>query len=101
MSVFPRSIKAKRELGLFEIHWDNDTSFQLPFKYVRGECPCAGCINEFTGERILDLDSIPETIVPEQMQASGNYAIKLTWSDGHSTGLYTWDHLLSICHRLG
>jgi DUF971 family protein len=31
------------------------------------------------------------------MQLVGNYAVRIHWSDGHSTGLYTWDHLLGLC----
>ncbi len=99
MALTPTQIKAHRDAGLLEMHWSDGTIFKLPFKYLRGECPCAGCIDEWTGQRILDLDTIPESIQPEQLTPSGNYAIKFTWSDGHSSGLYTWDHLLDICRR--
>lgn len=99
MAVSPTQIKAHREAGTLSLAWSDGTSYELPFKYVRGECPCAACIDEFTGARILDLDTIPESIIPEQMAMTGNYALKISWSDGHSTGLYTWDHLHTICRR--
>ena len=99
MALTPTQIKAHRDAGILEMQWSDGTIFKLPFKYLRGECPCAGCIDEWTGQRILDLDTIPESIQPEQLTPSGNYAIKFTWSDGHSSGLYTWDHLLDICRR--
>ena len=99
MATTPTQIKAHRDSGIMEIHWSDGSVFELPFKYLRGECPCAACIDEWTGKRILDLDTIPETIQPEQLTPSGNYALKFTWSDGHSSGLYTWDHLLSVCQR--
>ena len=95
----PTQIRALRDAGTLSLGWSDGTHFELPFKYVRGECPCAACIDEFTGVRILDLDTIPETIIPEQLAMSGNYALKISWSDGHSTGLYTWEHLYQISRR--
>lgn len=99
MSITPTKIRAHRDTGLMELEWSNGSKFELPFKYLRGECPCAACIDEWTGQRILDLDTIPETIQPEQMTPSGNYALKFVWSDGHNSGLYTWDHLYEVCRR--
>ena len=99
MTLSPTQIQANRSKGTLSLTWSDNSKYELPFKYVRGECPCAACIDEFTGERILDLDTIPDSIVPENLAMSGNYALKISWSDGHSTGLYTWDHLHLICHR--
>lgn len=100
MALTPTQIKAHRDTGTLVLGWSDGSTYELPFKYVRGECPCAACIDEFTGARILDLNSIPDTIIPEQMAMSGNYALKISWSDNHSSGLYTWEHLLNICRRL-
>jgi len=97
----PTNIRALREQGIFEFHWEDGRVSRLPFRYVRGECPCASCIDEWTGRRLLDLDTIPEDIKPTECSFTGNYALKIAWSDGHSTGLYTWDHLAEICQRHG
>ena len=101
MAPTPTQIQARRESGILVLGWNDGSKFELPFKYVRGECPCAACIDEFTGERILDLNTIPDSIIPVEMSMSGNYALKIVWSDQHSTGLYTWEHLWNICRRLG
>ena len=50
-------------------------------------------MNEFTGERILNPETIPESILPTGVTFSGNYALKIDWADGHNTGIYTWEHL--------
>src|SRR5579863_8104880 len=95
----PTNIKAVKERRSFEIHWDDGSVYELPFKFVRGECPCASCIEEWTGRRLLDLNTISDDIMPTGMSFTGNYALKIGWSDGHATGLYTWDHLADICRR--
>lgn len=92
----PTHLRAHKETGLFELEWRDGTSANVPFALLRGRCPCASCVNEITGERILDLSTIPETIAPTKLGFSGNYALKISWSDGHSTGLYTWDLLAEI-----
>ena len=97
----PHGIKALQEQRCLELTWEDGSVCRLPYKYVRGECPCAACIEEWTGRRLLDLDTVPDDIKPLQISFTGNYAIKIAWSDGHSTGLYTWDHLADICRRHG
>jgi len=89
----PEKIRAIRQQGVLEILWPGEALRQYPFKFLRCECPCASCVNEFTGERILNPDSIPETIAPVGMSFSGNYALKIEWADGHNTGIYTWEQL--------
>ena len=95
----PTNIRALKEQGILELQWDDGSVCRVPFKYVRGECPCASCIEEWTGRRLLDLDTVPDEIKPTQLSFTGNYALKIVWSDGHSTGLYTWDHLAEICRQ--
>ena len=96
MSQPPTSIRALQDEGELEITWQDGSVHHLPFKDLRCQCPCASCVDELSGRRTLDVDSIPESIKPMDMQFSGNYAVKITWNDGHNTGLYTWDHLQRI-----
>uniref|UniRef100_K3WHC3 Gamma-butyrobetaine hydroxylase-like N-terminal domain-containing protein n=1 Tax=Globisporangium ultimum (strain ATCC 200006 / CBS 805.95 / DAOM BR144) TaxID=431595 RepID=K3WHC3_GLOUD len=63
---------------------------------LRARCRCAQCIDEFTGEQILDPASIADDIHPTAVQRKGNYAFAVTWSDGHTSSLYTYDHLTKI-----
>jgi len=93
MSVVPLQIRALSAEKALEVVWGPGDCRRYPFVFLRGVCPCANCINEWTGERILDLETIPETIAPSGIQFSGNYALKIQWNDGHSTGLYSWEML--------
>ncbi|MFN0198247.1 MAG: DUF971 domain-containing protein [Planctomycetaceae bacterium] len=92
----PQNIRALREDRILELVWSPNRVDRLPFRVVREYCPCATCIDEITGQRILDVSRIPDDIQPTSMNFCGNYAIKIVWSDGHSTGLYTWDHLSQL-----
>ena len=92
----PTQIRAHTSRGVFELQWGDGTRFEVPFKLLRANCPCASCVDEHTGVRILDPATIPDDIAPTGMSFTGNYALKIVWNDRHSTGLYTWDHLAEI-----
>ena len=68
-----------------------------PANLVCGECRCAACVDELTGVRTLDISSIADDIIIDDMQLVGNYALRIDWSDGHSTGLYSWKLLRALC----
>lgn len=93
---FPSHIRAHKSTGQLELEWPGSPAVEVPFRLVRERCPCASCIDENTGERILDPRTIPADIEPTDMSFTGNYALKIVWSDGHSTGLYTWDLLAEL-----
>ena len=97
MSLTPQALRALKDVGAFEITWSDGTSYRLPFKFVRSECPCAECVHEITGERIIKPEWIPDDICPTELSYAGNYALKITWSDRHSSGIFTWERLHSLC----
>jgi len=60
-------------------------------------CPCAQCVNETTGERMISIESIDPQVRLVSVSPVGRYALHFQWSDGHGTGLYSFDTL----HKLG
>lgn len=100
MASPPTNIKAHQEQRLFEIVWPNNLVSRLPYDFLRGRCPCAACVNEFTGVRVFDVADVTDGISIKSADFSGNYALKITWSDGHSTGIFTWDYLMQISEEL-
>lgn len=64
---------------------------------LRFACPCAGCVDELSGRRRLREESISKDVHPLAMNPMGRYAIRFDWSDGHSTGIYTYEYLRALC----
>ena len=79
--------------GRFEIEWADGATTEFGFRQLRLDCRCAGCVNEVTGERMVRGSDVPEDVHPLSAEPVGNYALRFHWSDGHSTGLYTFEHL--------
>jgi len=92
----PTSIRqtGPREL---EITWTDGHVSLYPVAYLRRACRCAACIDEWTGAQILRPDQVPEDVKPVRIDPVGRYAIHFTWSDGHTSGIYSFEHLRNIC----
>ena len=83
--------------GNLMVRWDDgsaDSKFAPVF--LRGRCPCAGCVEEWTGKRVVGEQQVPADIRPRGMHEVGRYAMQIQWSDGHDTGIYSWDYLLKL-----
>ena len=100
MSDAPTNLRAHQAEQILELTWGDDSVVRLPYAYLRGECPCAACRNEWTGERILDPSSIRPDLSLVGMEGIGNYAVRLGWNDGHSSGLYTWETLQRLSREM-
>jgi len=96
MADAPTNIRALQAEQVLELTWEDGRVDRLPYRRVRGECPCAVCRDEWTGARILDPAQVRDDIRLEGMEGIGSYAIRLAWNDGHSSGLYTWDALAKL-----
>ena len=82
-----------------EVHitWADGHRSVYTNKQLRETCPCAGCVNELTGERMLDPASVPPEIRADEVGLVGRYAVRFRWSDGHGTGLYQFQKLRAAC----
>jgi len=101
MTAGPKAIHAKRETATLDVTWGDESLVRYPFRFLRGECSCAQCVDEFTGVRTLDPASIATDIAVESMELVGSYALRIRWSDGHDTGLYTWERLRGLAADVG
>jgi DUF971 family protein len=88
----PVSLDAPMGQPWLSIEWADGFSQKIPALILRGYCPCAGCQGhggtiEFTSGHDCELRDI---------QTVGNYALSITWGDGHSAGIYSFDFLRSL-----
>jgi DUF971 family protein len=70
------------------IEWDDGHRTEYSASALRALCPCARCVDELTGVRLLDPGSVPGDLTQLDVRLVGNYALSLRFSDGHETGIY-------------
>ena len=92
----PQSLKKADERTL-NIIWEDGHESLYDTSYLRENCTCAACQDEWTGERKLLPGQLPRAVVPVAIDSVGQYGLKIKWNDGHSTGIYTYEHLLKLC----
>ena len=88
----PQDLPCAFDLGAagLEILWADGETRGIPARDLRIACPCAACRDEVTGARLLDPEAVPLTVAPTRIWSVGNYAIGIAFSDGHGSGIYTY-----------
>ena len=94
-SVFPTRVQRLPERRILAITWEDGQVCEYPYDYLRGYCPCADCQGHFS--RGLEFQAPPQPVTPLSIRQVGNYAIAITWSDGHDTGIYRFELLRRLC----
>ena len=95
MKPIPQSIKASE--GNVTIQWSDGHTSAYSGRVLRLACRCAACIDEWSHEVTIQPDHIPSIVKADKIEVVGNYALHFTWSDGHTTGIYSYDYLRSLC----
>lgn len=96
MDTAPVSI-AQAGPGTLKIVWKDGHESLYPVRLLRLACRCAHCIDEHTGRPILRPESVPADVRPVRVNAVGRYALAFEWSDGHDSGITTYELLREIC----
>lgn len=89
-------LKIKSDENVVFLKWEDGSSVTIDHKALRLQCPCAHCVDEFTGEQKIKAEDIKDTIAPKEITPLGNYAISIAWNDGHSTGIYPFKFLKEL-----
>jgi DUF971 family protein len=96
-------IKVNAPVGIFRkgddtlrISWNDGGTSEYTVLSLRSGCPCAVCVNEWTGEKMLDESKLPKDVHPIELKSVGRYAMAILWSDGHKTGIYSYDYLKNL-----
>jgi len=95
MDPTPTEIRLRNQSMLLAVTFDDGSTFELPFEYLRVFSPSAEVRGHGPGQEVLQTGK--ELVRVVGIEPVGRYAIKLIFDDGHDTGLYSWSYL----HELG
>ena len=92
----PAEIRKKGGEGIV-IRWQDGHSSTFGARYLRGRCPCAQCVSETTGQRLVFENHVPPDVAIEAARTVGNYALHFSFTDCHTTGIYSFEYLRRVC----
>lgn len=91
-SPIPTNIKLHKASRTLELQYADGQGFTLPAEFLRVHSPSAEVQGH--GKPVLQVGK--QHVALTSVEAAGNYALKLTFSDGHDSGLYSWDYLYHL-----
>jgi len=90
----PTEIKLHQASRVLEIAFDNGRNFRFPYEFLRVYSPSAEVRGHGPGQEVLQIGKRDVTI--STVEAVGHYALRPSFSDGHDTGIYSWDYLYAL-----
>ena len=97
-AIEPREISQESNTQL-RINWADGWVCDYNAAALRRVCPCAQCVNEWTGQRTLKPERISDELEIKDLTIVGRYALNFRWSDGHETGIYSFQYLRDLCEQ--
>ncbi len=83
--------------GDIKVTWQDGHASDYDAKYLRINCGCAECVEEWSQRQLLNPASVPSDLRAEDHLMVGRYAVQFLWSDAHFTGIYPFDLLRRLC----
>ena len=93
--MIPSKIELKKQSRVLLLQYPDNSSFELGFEFLRVHSPSA----EVQGHGKPILQHGKKNVTLDRLEQAGNYALKLTFDDGHDSGLYTWEYLRKLCQE--
>lgn len=90
----PKALNVRTQSRVLEISFDNGKEFSLPFELLRVYSPSAEVRGHGNGQEVLQTGK--RNVGISAVEPVGNYAVKPVFSDGHESGIFTWDYLHSL-----
>ena len=97
--VEPRQIIEESDSEI-SILWSDETESRYSAAQLRKACPCAGCVNEWTGEKILKAETVAEDMSFSSIAIVGRYALNFNFTDGHDTGIFSFQFLKQLTEKI-
>jgi DUF971 family protein len=107
-AIDPQHVRVNQTDGTgVEILWKDGHASHWTFAWLRAACPCATCVEERQADGRAPGERVPQpttqfpifrpAVRPNKVNAVGRYAISFDWNDGHTSGIYSWHYLRSVC----
>ena len=77
--------------------WEDGHRSTFNARDLRLRCRCALCIEEMTGRPLLDPSRVPADLIAVELELVGGYGVRISFSDGHSTGIFKFRDLHALC----
>jgi len=94
VSAIPTEIKLHQKSRVLEIAFDDGKIFRLPYEFLRVYSPSAEVRGHGPGQEVLQTGK--QSVEIRSMEPVGSYAVQPQFSDGHGTGIYSWDYLYEL-----
>lgn len=94
-SLFVRQIWQKDNYT-FSIQWNDGLTQDFLLCDLQRNCPCAHCTDEMTGKRLIDPKAIPNDVKAIVVRSVGRYGLRIQFTSGCSTGIYSFDRLRKV-----
>ena len=91
---WPTEITLHQQSRVVEVAFNDGKTFRLPFEFLRVQSPSAEVRGHGPGQEVLQ--SGKRQVVVDEISPVGSYAVLLRFSDGHDTGIYSWDYLYEL-----
>jgi DUF971 family protein len=95
--MIPTNVIVHETSKVLELAYENGKSYRLPFEFLRVYSPSAEVRGHGPGQEVLQTGKREVVIV--NLEPVGHYALKPTFSDGHDSGLYSWEYLYDLCEH--
>jgi DUF971 family protein len=93
--LIPQTLVAHQQSKVLELGYADGSNYRLPFEYLRVSSPSAEVRGHGPGQEILQTGKRHVSIL--SIEPVGHYAIKPTFTDGHDSGLFSWEYLYELC----
>lgn len=90
----PSRIVVSEKKDVLNMQYQGDVRFNLPAEYLRVFSPSAEVRGHGRGQEVLQIGK--RDVLIKAIAKSGNYAIQITFDDGHDSGIFTWDYLFEL-----
>jgi DUF971 family protein len=97
-STNPKNIEVSLSSGV-QVDWGDGHHSKYTLEYLRANCPCAACAagSQKPATPPSPFQMYKKVLKMNGVEPIGRYALQFRWNDGHSTGIYSFDHLRNIC----